>query len=467
MPYKSDAQRRFFHTDTAKKAGITDKEVNEFDQASKGKKLPEHTKKMAFGGETNPKHETVKSMENNPTAGFAEGGEVQPKGDKFQEDFKEGFRNGIQGDWDKIKAAISDTGNKIHDNYTSAMGDNGNLKGLQKVADEKAKGYAGGGMVEDDAALDAPYDASIGNAMSGAFSNVMGSMNPLNAIKAAAPAVTNAVQDLNPMNALAQKLAMSNMNSQLAQKPQPDNAFINQLNQGINTANPPAQSPTGPSLSQASQAAQNSPSTPPNIYQGISAEDRANLYKQLLAQKSSPGMLAASGAAGLGDAITSAFGKAPTNAQGNLRQAAQQNVEQRVGAVDTERQQKLQDVQANIAVQKADPNSSFSQGMRQFLKSQGIGVPSGMSAAMLEPMFGEMAKMFEARTVAATAAGAQGVEAGKALMGETLWDKFKESIGLEGPAEGEAGLEAATTKAFPGAATPGAGNSMAGWSVKR
>src|ERR1700690_832661 len=76
MPYKSDAQRRFFHTDTAKKAGITDKEVNEFDQASKGMKLPE--KKMAFGGETNPKKETVKSMENNPTAGFADGGEIPP-----------------------------------------------------------------------------------------------------------------------------------------------------------------------------------------------------------------------------------------------------------------------------------------------------------------------------------------------------------------------------------------------------
>lgn len=44
MPYKSDAQRKFFHTDTAKKAGITSKEVDEFDSASKGKKLPEHVK---------------------------------------------------------------------------------------------------------------------------------------------------------------------------------------------------------------------------------------------------------------------------------------------------------------------------------------------------------------------------------------------------------------------------------------
>ena len=44
MPYKSEAQRRFFHTDTAKKAGITGKEVKEFDQASKGMSLPEAIK---------------------------------------------------------------------------------------------------------------------------------------------------------------------------------------------------------------------------------------------------------------------------------------------------------------------------------------------------------------------------------------------------------------------------------------
>jgi len=39
MPYKSEAQRKFFHTKTAKKAGITSKVVKEFDKASKGKKL--------------------------------------------------------------------------------------------------------------------------------------------------------------------------------------------------------------------------------------------------------------------------------------------------------------------------------------------------------------------------------------------------------------------------------------------
>jgi hypothetical protein len=49
MPYASQAQERFFHTDTAKKAGITGAEVKEFDTASKGKKLPKHVAKSKDG----------------------------------------------------------------------------------------------------------------------------------------------------------------------------------------------------------------------------------------------------------------------------------------------------------------------------------------------------------------------------------------------------------------------------------
>jgi hypothetical protein len=41
MPYSSSAQRRFFHSAGAAKAGITSAEVQEFDSASRGMKLPE------------------------------------------------------------------------------------------------------------------------------------------------------------------------------------------------------------------------------------------------------------------------------------------------------------------------------------------------------------------------------------------------------------------------------------------
>lgn len=40
MPYKSDAQRKFFHTLNAKKTGIKPETVKEFDKESKGMKLP-------------------------------------------------------------------------------------------------------------------------------------------------------------------------------------------------------------------------------------------------------------------------------------------------------------------------------------------------------------------------------------------------------------------------------------------
>lgn len=43
MPYKSDAQRRYFHY-AESKGEISSKVVKEFDKASKGKSLPEHVK---------------------------------------------------------------------------------------------------------------------------------------------------------------------------------------------------------------------------------------------------------------------------------------------------------------------------------------------------------------------------------------------------------------------------------------
>lgn len=49
MPYVSDRQRRFFHTATARKHGITPAMVREYDEASRGKDLPEKAEKKAEG----------------------------------------------------------------------------------------------------------------------------------------------------------------------------------------------------------------------------------------------------------------------------------------------------------------------------------------------------------------------------------------------------------------------------------
>jgi hypothetical protein len=50
MPYVSDAQRRWAHTSTGTKALGGSSKVKEWDQASKGKDLPERVPKMAEGG---------------------------------------------------------------------------------------------------------------------------------------------------------------------------------------------------------------------------------------------------------------------------------------------------------------------------------------------------------------------------------------------------------------------------------
>lgn len=44
MPYLSSSQRRFFHTLTAKRKGVSADTVKEFDDASKGMKLTEKVK---------------------------------------------------------------------------------------------------------------------------------------------------------------------------------------------------------------------------------------------------------------------------------------------------------------------------------------------------------------------------------------------------------------------------------------
>lgn len=47
IPYKSDKQRKYFHY-AESKGLIKPSVVNEFDEASKGMKLPEYSKKSKF-----------------------------------------------------------------------------------------------------------------------------------------------------------------------------------------------------------------------------------------------------------------------------------------------------------------------------------------------------------------------------------------------------------------------------------
>lgn len=74
MPYVSDKQRRFFHTDTARKSGITPSMVKEYDEATRGKELPQKVEKKvekkagSIGPTTTtnvPKYKTEKTTKNN------------------------------------------------------------------------------------------------------------------------------------------------------------------------------------------------------------------------------------------------------------------------------------------------------------------------------------------------------------------------------------------------------------------
>jgi hypothetical protein len=81
MPYKSDQQRKWAHTATGKKALGGEAAVHEWDEATKGKKLPKYAKKekmvtnfyktelQKFGGmgqlslnEVAPKHPTLQKF---------------------------------------------------------------------------------------------------------------------------------------------------------------------------------------------------------------------------------------------------------------------------------------------------------------------------------------------------------------------------------------------------------------------
>lgn len=48
MPYRSEAQRKFFHSKGAKRAGLTKKDIAEWDKVSKGLKLPKRIGKKTM-----------------------------------------------------------------------------------------------------------------------------------------------------------------------------------------------------------------------------------------------------------------------------------------------------------------------------------------------------------------------------------------------------------------------------------
>ncbi len=296
---------------------------------------------------------------------------------------------GVKGPADKLKALFGDEApGSVPEHVLRAKGI---LPEVKTINQNAPNSYAHGGEVDNRTFLEKLADKLHGTTLSSDADEAEKALH-VDDPQTSTDTVKGYADggDVQPdyMQGAAQQAAMP-LTMQPWMMPQPDQQFMGQLNAG--TAIPPPPQPNA--IMGASQKMQSLPSTPPNIYNGMTAEDRNALMQQLIARKSSPGMLVAKGAAGLGDAITSAFGKSPTQAMQGIRENESKDSEQRIGAMDTERQQKLQDLEAQQTQGLNDPNSTLSQSMRKTLKSAGLNVPSGMSGAIMLKIAGPLGEL--------------------------------------------------------------------------
>lgn len=298
--------------------------------------------------------------------------------------------------------------NGIHSDY-------GDFKGLREML-MKAKN--GGEDVQEAPKLDPSSEDKEGSFMGEFGADVTpvkmadgGMVPPAPQFNARGAALNmmgaSGIPGISDLASIASLSGMANPSQPSMPTPPPQPQMIDP--QGV----PPPSAPLAPSLTQAAQTVKQAPSTDYSLYKGISAEDRANLYKQLLAQKASGGNLAVQGAAGLGDAIANSFGKGGAHAQDTVRKAQADNVENVIGGVDTQRQQKLQDVQGNQEAALNDPNSSLSTSMRQTLKGAGLNVPSGMSGALMLKIAGPLGELAMKQATLAETASYHKAEAGQ------------------------------------------------------
>jgi hypothetical protein len=112
--------------------------------------------------------------------------------------------------------------------------------------------------------------------------------------------------------------------------------------------------------------------------------------------------LIAQGVGGIGDAFSAAGGKS-SNFQDQAAGIASKNTENRIGAMDTQRGQKLQDLQGNQEAQLADPKSPLSRHIIASARAAGMNVGSLMPGNMVLKMMDSMGKFaLEKATIAQT-----------------------------------------------------------------
>lgn len=231
-----------------------------------------------------------------------------------------------------------------------------------------------------------------------------------------------------------------------------------------------------PPMGQMLQNVQQIPATNPAIYQGVNADQRAALYKQLLDQQKSTPNLAAQAVGGLGDAISNSFGGQHNTFQNDAANIAAKNTENRIGGMDTQRAQRAQDFGANQEMMMSDPSSNLSKGMQAIMKSQGINVPSGMNAKVMLQALGPLGELAYKQAMMgmqstknnadiANQRSERKLEAGKALESRPIVQKLRDFVSPS--AETQALREEITDKSTQSHGIPDLGATFNGGKVMK
>jgi len=341
MPFKSKAQRGFMYSEHPKLA-------KEFEEATPtNAKLPEHVQKMAYGGETNPKHETLAGMENNPTAGFADGGEVHAN---ILQKLVEAIRNSDMGNLGTATTGLQGLANRRMGRAPDAQG----LPGVPMLPGVPPRP----GQIPPP-----PNGQTIQNFSDGGEVQESPFMKAIHAL-VNHRADTSKADDIDPV-----------------------------VSTSSDTAKGYADGGQIPSLSDTTAALNSTPDTNYDFYGQLGPDQRQALFRQLQDQKKSAPSLIASGLGGLGDAIANSFGNQHAHAQDDViaNQNQRQNAE--LGAFDTQREQKLQGMQASQDQMMNDPNHPIAKAMQQTLRSAGLNVPSGMPAGVMLKVAGPLGEL--------------------------------------------------------------------------
>lgn len=409
MPYSSDKQRRWAHTDSAKKAGFP---TEEFDKASKG---------MADGGVVAPDDQdelyalTGKEDTNKPNELYALTGQKYDEGGivSYTPPPPNGSLDEVQGStptapsgdddfqgkpkWD-LGAVNADIIAKHGPKPKSDMGNLGTEKtGLQGIMNNLGSGgngnlndpgFAGGGITFPHRERSGPAINEVPHPdyANGGLPGYDEGLNPFDSSDQAADLLSGGGSAIPYLKGQAGKAAapadMSDPASAGLTPPQPavDQNFMNQLQQGTTgiTAPPkfnpmashPASYPATPAtpVQPETVVPTNTQGTSDYVNQQQAAIGKYGPEQQLAVEQAirkgqnSPGSLVGQGLAGLGDAIMQGVGR--TGNPGFLKgvqERQQAQGAQQLGAYQRAGTQNMQQVEAKQKLDAIDPKSGLSQ----------------------------------------------------------------------------------------------------------